>query len=194
MILFNKKVAAISMALAALIAIPGAASADVATVEEEDVVDITDALPNPALLPRLVDAGLVNESLEQSIPDVLDAWPSISVGGCLLSADAPTASSNGLRVKAWGGYACGVKQAKISIVICIQIRSGDQWVIVEGSCRDRNAADEPTVVKRASGYCRPGTWKYRSIAAGEATGYNGSQNAAIRKSGPATINCRTFGL
>lgn len=167
-------------------------NASVATPDEEDYLLILDSLSNPALLPPLVDLGLINESLENSIPDIIDEWPTVGVGGCLLSTTAPWKSTNGLRVKGEAGYACGSNRTKISVTVCLQVRGADRWVVMEGSCRHRAAANESVVYKKTSGYCRSGTWKYRTIAVGEATGPNGAQDAAISKSAPSTIYCRTF--
>lgn len=172
----------------------GPSDAAVATPDEEDYLLILDSLSNPALLPPLIDLGLINESLENSIPDIIDEWPTVGVGGCLLSTTAPSKSSNGLRVKGDAGYACGSNRTKISVTVCLQVRGADRWIIMEGSCRERAGANESVVYKKTSAYCRPGTWKYRTIAVGEATGPNGAQDAAISKSAASQISCRTFGF
>lgn len=167
---------------------------EVVTPDEEDFLTILDTLGNPELLPQLIDLGLINESLENSIPDIIDEWPTVGVGGCLLSTTAPWKSSNGLRVKGEAGYACGSNRTKISVTVCLQVRTSDRWIIMEGSCRERAGSNESVVYKKTSAYCRPGTWKYRTIAAGEATGPNGAQDVAISKSAASRIHCRTFGL
>lgn len=179
---------------ASAIEVDSVQSSAAVTPDEEDYLTILDSIDNPALLPQLIDLGLINESLENSIPDIIDEWPDVSVGGCLLTTSSPRKSANGLRVKGDAGYACGSDRAKITVTVCLQIRSGDRWVIIEGSCREGAGADDDVVYKKTSAYCRPGTWKYRTIAAAEATGYNGSQDVAISKSGASEIWCRTFGL
>lgn len=165
---------------------------EVVVPDEEDYLTILDTISNPALLPRLIDLGLINESLEESLPDIIDEWPTVEVGGCLLSTSAPWKSRNGLRVKGEAGYACGEERAQISMTVCLQIREADRWIVMEGSCREAPGAKESTVYKKTSALCRSGTWKYRTIAAGEASGPG--QDVAISKSDPSQLDCRTFGL
>jgi hypothetical protein len=194
--LLRKKLGVIAVCcLAVVFMVPQNASALVETPDEEDVLDIVDGLlVNPDLLPQLVDVGLIHQAAEDLLPDLIDVYPNVAVGACGLGTAGPSKSESGLRVVAAAAYSCSGRRAKIEVVVCIQIRQGDQWVIMEGSCRSRAGADQSSVSKRTSAYCRPGTWKYRVIAAAEATGTNGSQDLATRTSGPATLQCRTFGL
>lgn len=193
----KSRVAAISLAAMAMIALlPQGASALVETPDEEDFIDIVDELLlNPNVLPRLIDAGLIHEQIEDLLPDLIDVWPTVSIGaGCGLSTSGPSISSSGLRVRASATYSCSQRRTSIGVALCLQIRQGDQWVTMEGSCRKKHGADQSSVHKKTSAYCRPGTWHYRVIAEGEAFGPNAAADFALSNSAPARLNCRTFGL
>lgn len=191
----KSKLSVLAVALLALtVLMPQGASA-VETPDEEDVLDLVDSLLlNPDLLPQPVDVGLVHESIENILPDLIDVWPDLQIGGCGLGTGGPSISGSGLRVTASAAYGCSSTKASIGVALCLQIRQGDQWVTMEGSCRGKRGAQQSSVSKRTSAYCRPGTWHYRVIAAGDAAGANGSADAASRVSGGSRLHCRTFGL
>jgi hypothetical protein len=180
------------MLTSAVFAAPATPSSDhVQTPDEEDFLD---ALPwlNPAVLPALIDAGLVNETVESAIPDLIDEYPNAAVGGCSLSVGAPSATSGGLRVEGSATMSCGTTQTLTKLVVCLQRKVGDRWQTLQESCRPAVSTGQTSTSKRTSALCTSGTWKYRVYAAASSVAQ--TINVAARSSGAAKITCRTLGF
>lgn len=163
----------------------------VQTPEEENVFDAI-ALPNPQLLPDVVDIGAVNAAIEALLPDIVDEWPTLGVGGCSLSADPVTVSPDGFRVQSAATLQCSQAQHATKLVLCIQRRVADRWETMEESCRGAASVGQGATRKRTSGVCATGTWLYRVYAAASSVGTSPQLHA---RPGPASsLRCRTFGL
>ncbi len=184
--------AAIALAVAgcSLLLLDGAAQA-VQTPEEENVLDAA-SLPNPQVLPEVLDIGAVNGAVEALLPDVVDEWPTIAVGGCSLSADPVTVSPDGLRVQSAATLQCTQTQHVTKVVLCIQRRVADRWETMEESCRAAASVGQSSTRKRTSGGCLTGTWNYRVYAAASSVG--GSPQVHARPGPASALRCRTFGL
>lgn len=114
-----------------------------------------------------VDVGLVNEEIEEILPDIIDESPSFGIGDCSVSASGLRKS--GLFVAGTGGVSCLEEQRAASVVVCIQRRTVDRWVPLVESCRG-GAAPGSSASATASTVCTPGTWKYRLYIVGGAIG------------------------
>ena len=82
--------------------------------DEENFLDIV-TLGVPQLLPTVLDVGELNSTVEQSIPDLIDVWPSTGVGVCSLDAEQPHLSRTNLTVGSSATYSCSTQQRQMSI-------------------------------------------------------------------------------
>lgn len=175
-------------------ATPAAASLDGSLeVQSPDEEDFLDQVPwlNPPVLPPLADAGLVHETVENLIPDVIDEWVDVSVGGCDLSMSGPSASRAGLQVSGSATYSCSDVQRVIKLTVCIQRRVADRWEPIADSCRPAVAVAQSSATKRTSTPCVTGTWRYRLYAAAASMGFN--PNVDARAGSASRITCRVLG-
>lgn len=116
---------------------------------------------------HVVDAGLVNEQVEDILPDLVDEWADVAIGSCALSLSSPARS--GAYVSGGGSMTCSGSQRAATIKVCIQRRTVDRWLTLPESCRT-GAALGDSASATATTVCNPGTWRYRVYAVGGAVG------------------------
>lgn len=131
-----------------------------------------------------VDLGLVNEEVENAVPDLVDEWADIAIGGCSMTASGVTRS--GMYVTGSASISCSGSQRAASIKVCIQRRNVDRWTTLVDSCRTA-AADGGSASATATTVCTPGTWTYRLYAIGEVVG--STINVVGNKGVSARIAC-----
>lgn len=169
-------IAAISLALVGGVASPGLAT------NGAQATDATEPSSDP------VDAGLINEQAEDALPDVIDEWPEISLGGCSMSSSG--VGRSGLFVTGSATVTCSGAQRVAAIQVCIQRRTLDRWLMLSESCRGA-AATGGSASATASTLCTPGTWKYRLYVIGEVTG--STITIFANKDGATRIACPVAG-
>lgn len=131
-----------------------------------------------------VDVGLINEQVEDTLPDVIDEWPDISVGGCGVTGSS--VSKSGVFISGSGSVSCSGVQRVATVEVCIQRRTADRWAMLAESCR-MGAGTGGSASATASTVCTPGTWKYRLYVTGIVVG--GTTNVVANKVPGTRIAC-----
>jgi hypothetical protein len=172
----------------------GVPSDGIETPDEEDFVDLLmDFVPEDPATGGIFDLGQVNDIAESIVPGIIDEYPDLTFGnGCSLGTSGPSLRRDGLTLRGSASWSCGNEQTALAIVVCIQFRGANRWKEMEGSCRSKEAHNQPGISKKTSAICRPGTWKYRMIAAAASSGSGGSNSQGTRTGPPQQISCRRF--
>lgn len=151
------------------------------------------AQPSGTFISAEVDPGLVNEQLEQLIwlPD--DSGTTTVVIddiGCSMTSNPPSLSGD--YVVGDGGITCGEGAKLLTLHVCIQVRSGGVWKIL--NCNTKEKKDATTLYGGVAAHCYFGTWKYRTVVVGEAIGTDGDKYWGTSKSARRTFYCRPPGV